>query len=189
MRIFHAYAARFNALDPPRARAQQKHVAGQAFHREIFVHGPNHFAVRFSNHRIIRGVGDGAAGGDGSQPRATPASHSPVHLIAMQVRATAAALRGDAFGKHLDDSVEVFAIEIAIGISAPYQRVEVFFLPIAGCRLGNDLLCQYVEWCLWNFEFVQLARTNGAHQRRAFDQFIARGGKETALRLCAHPVP
>ena len=35
---------------------------------------------------------------------------------------------------------------------------------------------------------VELARANGANQRGALDQFVARGGEEAALRLRADPV-
>ena len=77
----------------------------------------------------------------------------------MQVRATAAALRRDAFGQHLDDRVEVLAIQIAIRIGAADQRVEIVFLPIASGGLGDNLLRQNVERSFRNFQPVQFART------------------------------
>ena len=45
-RILHAHAARLHALDAPGAGAEQKHVAGQALDREIFVHACRPLCLR-----------------------------------------------------------------------------------------------------------------------------------------------
>ena len=53
MRVFHAHAARFHALDAPGRGAEQEDIARQAFDREIFIERSDHFAFRFGDHRVI----------------------------------------------------------------------------------------------------------------------------------------
>ena len=58
-------------LDAPGGIAQQKDVAGIAFDREIFVERADHRAVLVvGDDAIIGDLGNGAAAGDGRQPRA-----------------------------------------------------------------------------------------------------------------------
>ncbi len=92
-----------HALDAPRVRAQQEDVAGQALHREILIQRADVAAIRLGCHGVVRVVGNRAAGGDGRQPRAAPAAHATVHLIAMQECSAAPARCRDAFGQHVDD--------------------------------------------------------------------------------------
>ena len=59
-------------------------------------------------------------------PRAAPAAHARVDLVAMDQRAAAAALRREAVGDHRDDRVEVCARQIAIrpGARAPARTAR-----------------------------------------------------------------
>jgi hypothetical protein len=150
---------------------------------------PDDFAVRLGDHLVIRGIRNRAAGGDGGQPRAAPAAHDAVHLIAMQIRAAAAALRGDALGQHLDDRVEMLAIQIAIRIRAAHQRVERRLPANRARRTRRRSAAPGYPGRFAGFPADPIGRANRAHQRRALDQLVARGGEEAALRLRAHPVP
>ncbi len=93
MRIFHAHAAGLDAADTPGRRSEQKHIAGHALHREIFVERSDHRAFRLHHHLILRRFRNRAAGGDRHQPRAAPPAHAMIHLIAMQIALRAARAR------------------------------------------------------------------------------------------------
>ena len=80
------------------------------------------------------------------------------------------------------------ACEIAVGVCAAHQREQIVFAPVPGRRRGHNLLRQDIERAVRNLHAVQFARANRAHQRRAFDQFVARGGEDAALGHRAHPV-
>ena len=102
VRVLHAHAPGLDAADAPGRGAEQEHVAGQALDREILVERADHRAFGLGDHEILRVVRNRAAGGDGGQTRAAPAAHAPVHAVAMQIRAAAAARGGDALGQHLE---------------------------------------------------------------------------------------
>ncbi len=80
------------------------------------------------------------------------------------------------------------AREIAIRIGAAYGVEEIVFVPIFGGAHGHDLLREDVERRFGNREAVEFALAHGAHQRGAFEQFIARGGEDAALGHGAAPV-
>ena len=105
----------------------------------------------------------------------------------MQVGAGAAARGGDAVGQHGDDGVEIAAVERAVRVGRR-ARSKSSSSPIFGSARGHHLLRQDVQRVSRNFEAVELAGANRAHQRGAFDQLIARGGEEAALGQRAHPV-
>ena len=84
MRIVHANAPLLDAPDAPRVHAQQEDVAGEAFDREVLVDRSDDRAVGLSDDGVGRRVRDGAAGCDGSEPRAPPAADASVDAIAMQ---------------------------------------------------------------------------------------------------------
>ena len=79
--------------------------------------------------------------------------------------------------------------EIAIRIGAADQGVQIVFAPVLAGGGGDDLLRQNIERVLGDLDALQIAVADGANERGAFDQFIARGGEEAALRLGADPVP
>src|SRR5271165_2646368 len=106
MRVLDPDASGFDMADPPGMSTEKEYVAGDAFHGEVFVERSHHFSVGFGDHGVGRVFRDRSAGGDGSQTGATAASHAMVHLVAMQHRTATAARCGDAFGEHLDYTVE-----------------------------------------------------------------------------------
>ena len=112
-----------------------------------------------------------------------------VDLIAMQIRRAVAANRGNALREHLDDIVKSRSFQIAIGVS-PANEIEKFVLAefFAG-RHRDDLLRQDIERRGGDLRAVQAPRANRPHQCRAFDQFVARRGKQTPFRHSSHPVP
>jgi len=71
VRIFDANFSLLDAEHTPRRVAQLKNIALQALDREVFVDRSNNEPAWFEHNRIISGVRNCAAGGDGSQPRAT----------------------------------------------------------------------------------------------------------------------
>ena len=99
---------------------------------------------------------------------AAPPAQAVVDAVAKEIRAVAAAPRGDAFGEHVDDGVEIGARQSAIGIGAAHQREQIVFLPFLGGAGGDDLLRQDVERRFGNDQAIEFAarasaRTSAAH--------------------------
>ena len=78
LRILDAHDPALDALDPVALVAELEDVAGEALDREILIHGPDEMVLGFEQHLIVGIVGDGAAGGERRQPRATPAAQQPI---------------------------------------------------------------------------------------------------------------
>ena len=161
-----------------------------AFHREVFVERADHDAFRLRHHGEQRSVGNRAAAGDGGEPAAAARAQFPVHAVAMQVRAVASAPGGDAFGQ---------ASRALRGRSRARDRgtdrrgepssIQTRTSPPLFSRHTRDnLLRKHVERAVGNDQAVEIAVPNGAHQRGALEQVIARGGEEAALGNGAAPV-
>src|SRR5439155_1645353 len=80
-----------------------------------------------------------------SSARAAPPAHALVDAIEMQVRARAAAPRGDAIAEHGDDVVEFAARQIRVRRRAAHEPIERFVAEVAGRAGGDELLRQDVE--------------------------------------------
>ncbi len=106
---FHTHLAGFDAQDAIRGIAQLEHIAREALDGEVLVERADHDALRFQAPPVVGVLRDGAAAGDGSEPRAAPRTQPAVHRVTMQVGALAAAARGDAIGQHHQDFIEVGA--------------------------------------------------------------------------------
>ena len=102
-------AARLDAQDAVRGVTKLEDVALEALDREILVERSDERPGRLEDHLVVRVVGDGAATGDGGQPRATPRPQPVVHRIAVQIGAAPPAPRADALGEHPHHVIEVLA--------------------------------------------------------------------------------
>ena len=111
-----------------------------------------------------------------------------VHLVAMDEAAAASAARGEAFGQHFQDRVEVLAREIAVWPRAPDHGIEVVLTPVVARGLGHDLLREHVEGRIERDQTIELAAPHRGHQRRAFDQVVAGFGEHAALRRAMNRV-
>src|SRR5262245_58534221 len=135
MRILNAHATHLNAADSPGGVAQQHDVARQALDRKVLINAADNDAFRLRYHRVIRGVRYRSPGSDCSQARSTASSNAAVDAIVMQIGLPPAAPRRDTFGQHPKDGIEVFALEVAVGICALDHLEQVTFLPLLSrCR-------------------------------------------------------
>ena len=191
MRVFHQQAAtrRFNAADAPGGVAEQHHIAANALDGKILVDRADRGPFRHGDDGVKRVVGNRSTAGDRGEAAAAPPAHSPVHAVAIEVRAIAAAARRDAFGKHFEDCVKIGARKAAIRISAAHQPEQVLLFPVLAGAHGDHLLRQHVERRLGDLKLVQAAVADGARERGALDQLVARHGKDAALGDGAAPVP
>ena len=71
-------------------------------------------------------------------------------------RATPPPARGEAPGPHLDNLVELAALEMPVRVRATYQREERFLRPVLAGRFRHDLLGENIEWHLDHPQAVQL---------------------------------
>src|SRR5215468_6850987 len=106
----------------------------------------------------------------------------------MQIGSVASAAGSDAVREHGHDFFEIAVGEVAIRIRTAEHVEQLLLPPIVGRAHGDDLLRQYIEWSLRNHERVEFAGFDGAHQRSAFDQLIARCSEDAALGNGSAPV-
>src|SRR3984893_9120611 len=116
--MLHEHASSLHATNAPGAVAQQHDVAAQTLHREIFIDGANHGALRLGHHGIQSVIGNRAAASDGCEPAPAPASNRPGHAIAMKISATPPATSVDSFRKHLHDRIKASSFKIAVRVGA-----------------------------------------------------------------------
>src|SRR5262249_43362329 len=127
VRVLDTHRALLDADDAVGVIAELENVAGHALDREILVHGADEDILGLEQRLIIRVVWNRAARGDRGQTRATPSAQHAVDAVMVEQRAAPAAARGEALRQHGDDSVEVLALEIAVGPGAAHQREHLVF--------------------------------------------------------------
>ena len=145
-------------------------------------------ALGLAHNGVKRIFRDRAAAGDGRKPASAPPAQRSIYPVAMQIRAVTAAPRGNALREHGHDLVEIRARQIAVRIGAANQREEIVFVPVFRRARGHNLLRQNVERSFRNDQPIEFAAPHRAHQRRAFEQFVARRREDAALRNRAAPV-
>ena len=111
---------------------------------------------------------------------ATAAQHV-VDAVAVDQRRRAAGAFADALAEHLDDVVEVVAVEVAVGPGAADEVEQVVLAPVLAGGLGDDLLRQDVERRDRLDDAVEAPGAHGADQGGALDQLVAAGREEPAL--------
>ena len=81
-------------------------------------------------------------------------------------------------------------LQRAVRPRAAHQIEQLVFADIFRRAHAATICCARISsGLLRNLDAIQFARSDRAHQRGAFDQFIARGDEQAALGQRAHPVP
>src|SRR5687768_17438163 len=106
----------------------------------------------------------------------------------MKIGMTAATSCANAFRQHAQHSVEVLALQLAIGVCNPERIKEFLFAPLLGCCRGDDLLSQNIQRSRRHVHVIKLSHTDRANQGSALDKFISRGCKQPSFRLGSDPV-
>ena len=96
----------------------------------------------------------------------------------MQHGSAAPTRGGDAFGEHCDDGIEIAAAQIAIGIRAANELIQIVFAPGLGRCFGHNLLRQNIERVVGNLNALQITLADGIYKSRAFDQLVPRGWEQ-----------
>ena len=183
-----ASGAGFDAVDAPTGVAEEHDVAGVGLDGEVLVEGADDGFGGQGDDVVERGLGDGSAGGDGRQARASAGAEAMVDLVAVEVGSEASALGTDAVAEHGEDFVKGFAGEIAVVAGAADEGEEVVFGPFVGGAGGDDLLGEDVERRVGEGELVEVLLVDGAEDGGALDEFVAGGGEEAALGDGSTPV-
>ena len=134
--------------------------------------------MRFELHGVIGVVRDGAAGGDGNQLAAAPSAQRPGRGVAVQVGAAHAVARRVTFGEHAQHRIKAASLQLRVGLGAAHHGEQLVFAPFAAGHFGDDLLRQHVQRRARDAQCVEFAAAHAVEQRGAFDQFVARGGKQ-----------
>ena len=181
-------ACGFDALNAPAGVAEQDDVAGAGVDGEVLVERGDLHAFGLQDDAEERGVGDGAAVGDGDHARAA----ARMKLAAGCRRAAGMLRSGRGWIRcrceQRDELVEALAGEVAIRIGAAEHVVERVFFPRLGSAAGDDLLHEHVDGLRRNFELVEFAGAHLADERGLFQQIVARGGEEAAFGNGSAPV-
>ena len=189
MGILDPHHAALDADDAIALVAELKDVAGQAFDREVFVHGADEVVLGLQQHLIVGIVRDGATGRQRGEPCAAPAAQHVVDAVVVDQRAAAAAAGAETFRQHSYHRREILPRQRAIGRCAAHQCIEFVLVPIARGHFRNDLLGQHVERLFRNDKPIELAAADAVEQRRALHQLVAGQRKQPALGRAVDGVP
>jgi hypothetical protein len=181
--------AGLDATDAPTAVAEEHDVASVGLDGEVFVESSDNGLGGQGNYVEERALGNGSAGGDGSQARAATGTKTAVDLIAVEIGSKAPALGTDAFAEHDEDFIKGFAREVAVVAGTANKGEELVLIPLIGGTGGDDLLGEDVEGRVGKGEAIEVALTDGADDGGALDEFVTRGSKEAALGDGSTPVP
>ena len=111
-----------------------------------------------------------------------------MHRIAMEVGRALAKARGKPVGQHAHDFVESLAFQLRIRPGAMHGFEQRVLVPFAAGDLGHELLRQHIQRRGRHDQRVEFAAVHGIQQRRAFQQFVARGREQSALGHAADMV-
>jgi hypothetical protein len=100
----------------------------------------------------------------------------------VEERRGAAGTLADALAEHLDDLVEVLALEVAVGGGATDEVEEGVVGPVLASALGDELLGEDVEGGDGLDDAVEEAAADGADEGGALDELVAGRGEEAAVR-------
>ena len=188
LRVFDPHATRLDLENAIAGVAQLKDIARQALDREVFVHRADLVGLRLQHHRVVAGLGNGAARHQRRHARALALAQLVMHRISVHVAGARAMPCGEAFGQHAHDRIELCAGQRGIRPGAPHQCEQLVLVPLAASRLGDDLLRQHVERRGQHVQCIELAAAHAIEQRGALDQLVARLRKEPRLRDAADRV-
>src|SRR5215213_3900443 len=173
MRILNAHLALLDSEHTPRRVSELKDIALQALDRKVFVNRTDHQTTRFKHYCVVRRVGYCAARGDRSETCPTPATKPLINRIMVQVRRAPPSLGAETFREHADDRVKLFALEIAIRISAPDHREEIVFRPFFSSDSRDNLLGQDIERAFGDFQMIEFTSSHRVDDSGTLDQFVA----------------
>ncbi len=179
-RVFHPHPPRLHAQDAIAGVAELEHVAAEALHREVFVDRADGFGLRFQQHAVIAGLGNGAAGGQRRHTRA-----AAMHRVAMQIAGARPQPGAEAVAQH----PQALSQQRRVQPGAAQQRVQRVLVPFLARHLGDQLLRQHVQRRVEDAQRVQFAAAHAVEQGRAFDQVVARLRKQPRLRRAADGMP
>ena len=161
------------------------------------------------HHVVVRGVGDGAAVGDGDEPGAAARPQHPVHPVPVDVGAAPSPGRSHPLAQHVQDLLEIAPREIPEGVRSLHQIPEVLLgdarrrlrlgqerqgLARLGGRRearhrGRHLLGEHVERLPHQADAVQIAPAHRVNRGGALEQVVPGQRVEDALGDRAQPVP
>ena len=99
---------------------------------------PMLIACGSSDHGVIAGVRDRAAGHHRDLLAARAPAQALVDRVAMQVARAMAAARGEAFDEHFDDVIEGLARKFGVRPGVAHQREERVLVPFLRADLGDE---------------------------------------------------
>src|SRR6476646_4014927 len=145
-------------------------------------------AFRFGGDGLEGSLRDRASSHNGDHARAATGLQPLIHSVAIEICAKTATLRRNAIAQHGQQVIKFLALKFAIRICTFDQGKEFILAPFFSSANRYNLLRQNIEWGFRNDQAVKFSVMNGADQRSAFDQLIARGRKEAAFGNSATPV-
>ncbi len=189
MGVLDANHAALDAQDAVRDVAQLEHIALETLDREVLVHRADELRLGFQHDAVVGVIGNRSTRGNGRKPCAAAPAQHVIDGIVVKQRAMTAASGRETFREHAHDFVELPAFEITEGMRAAQQGEQSVLIPFASGDFGHDLLRENVERFGGHVELVQLTAAHAVEQCGAFDQIVARQGKQPPLGRAADRVP
>lgn len=103
-------------------------------------------------------------------------------MIVMQIGPSAPGPACNPLRKILDRPIKFGPRQVLIRIGPPHEREQFIHVPIIGCDLGHDLLCQNIQRGLGNRHAIQEAAFHSPEEAQAFHQLIASEREQPAFR-------
>ena len=188
--VFDEDAAGLHAADAPGSVAEKHDVAGQALDGEVFVHRANDVVFGRGDHGVEGVFRNGAAAGDGREAAAAPCrAGDAIHAIAEQDKR-----RNGRGARRCPRRALSAARRNRRGAAMRYGYARRTRAKRSSSRHSSAAQAATICWASTSSGASGMIRRSSsprrtaAHQRGAFDQFIARGGEDAALGDRAAPV-
>ena len=178
------HAVARDLLDPPARGAEQEGLAGPRLVDHLLVELADAAAVGQVD-RVQAAVGDRAGVGDGQAAGALARADGAGHAVPDDAGAQLAELLARvAAVEHVEHVLELLAAELAVGVRAGDERVQVVDAqPVVAGRggHGDDLLGEHVERVARHDGGLDLALAHALGDDRALEQVGAELGEDAAL--------
>ncbi len=158
-------------LDPPRARAEQEHLAFARLVDHLLVELADAARAVHEEHAEEPAVGDGARVRDRDADRALACAHGALDAIPDEPRPQLGELVGGvAPCEQVEHALELPARQVAVGVRAQHQRVELVDRHRALRARGDELLGEHVERVLRDARLLDQAELHAAGDDGALEQ-------------------
>ena len=183
------HAVALDLLDPPGRGAQQEDLPLARLVHHLLVELAHAAAAVDQEDAVEAAVGDRPGVRDRDPLRALAGAQHPGRALPHDARAQLGELvRGVAAGEQVEHVLELLARELAVGVRAPHERVQLIDLQLLDRGHGDDLLAQHVERDARHARVLDLALEHAAGDRGRLHELAAEARVDAPARRRADGV-